>query len=91
MAKRSLDDRMAIGDEAARLLDDPMFNSLLNSITADYMNELMNTVPGSSSGVQAHAGIRGLNDIKSRLTALRNDAAMARKEVENENKKQGKG
>lgn len=76
------DQRISIGDEAARLLKDKLFNSVVNTVVRDYMADLMANSPGSEKGLIAHAGLRALDDIKNRLKALENDAVMARKDID---------
>lgn len=70
--------RIANGDEAKRLLGDRVFNSVLKTLLADHVNELVKTMPGTGEATAVHAGIIALEDIKKRLRALENDGAMAR-------------
>lgn len=72
---------MAIGGEAKRLAGSVLFQSVLNALVADYMDELMRSSPASEAGQTAHAALRGLNDIKNRLKVLENDAYVATKEA----------
>lgn len=79
--KMTAERREALAKEAERLLEDELFNGVLSALTSDYIQDLMATIPGSEKGVQAHAALRALNDIKGRLTALKNDGAVLRKEL----------
>lgn len=73
--------RLQLSDEAARLLKDELFNGVLSALTSDYIQALMQTKPGSEDGVNAHAALKALSDIKGRLTALENDGAVLRREI----------
>jgi len=82
MGKRTIEERIAVGDEAKRLLGSPLFNSVINACVADQIANLLTTTPGSEFGILAHSTLRGLDNIKQNLRALENDAAMARNEAE---------
>lgn len=75
------DQRLALSNEAKRLLGDPLFNGVLSALTKNYMVTLMNTRPGSDEGMVAHASINALEDIKKQLKALENDGVMVRKDL----------
>lgn len=79
---KTFEERVEIGDEAARLLKDKLFNTVISSIVADGITQLLNTVPGSDEAVKIHGTLVGLEQIKQRLKVLENDAAMARKEAQ---------
>jgi len=78
MSKMSINDRIALGEEAGRMLAEAsMFNGIVNSIVA-----LMGSTPGSEAGIQAHAILSALEKIKGSIKAIQNDGAMARKDAE---------
>lgn len=79
MKKLTDEQRLAVSDEAKRLLGDEVFNGVLSAMVADCIVQLISTVPGSPEGIQAHATLRGLDDIKGRLRALEGDGAVLRK------------
>lgn len=81
MAELNADQRLALSDEAKRLLSDPLFNGVLNSLLKGYMEKLVATVPGSPDGIVAHACLSALDDIKKQLRALENDGAVVRKQL----------
>lgn len=87
MAKPDINERIAVGDEAARLLaEGSLFNAIISSVTKDYIVTLMRTVPGSPEGLSAHAGLNALNNIKEAFKAIQNDGVMAKKEAEKNNR-----
>jgi hypothetical protein len=77
----TVEERIAVGDRAKELLDDPLFNGVISALTMDYMNELIDHPPGSEDGIAVHACIKGLNDIKARLRRVANDGAMAKNQA----------
>lgn len=81
MAEPTIEQRLSLSDEATRLLDDTLFNGLLNAILRDYMLDLMKTVPGTTEAMVPHAGMIALEDIKKRLTLMKNDGAVLRKKL----------
>jgi len=81
MSELSHEQRLALSNEAKRLLEDTLFNAVVNAITKDYIQTLMQTAPGSPEGISAHAGLNALNDIKSQLRALENDGVIVRKQA----------
>ena len=85
MTKPTLEQRIAVGDEAERLLNGQLFNSVVSTLVAENIADLMAVEPGSPKSVVAHAKMRALNDIKEGLRRLVNDAAMARKELKGSN------
>jgi hypothetical protein len=72
---------LAIADEAKRLLNDSLFNSVLSTLIKGHMEKLITTTPGSPEGLVAHAGLSAMDDIKKQLRALENDGAMLRKSL----------
>lgn len=83
----NVDQRLAISAEAARLIDDTVFNGVLNAITKDYITGLMDSPVGSPQSMTFHAGLNGLKDIKERLNALKGDGAVLRKKLQAEQPK----
>lgn len=73
--------RLEIADEAKRLLASPLFNGVLNSLTKDYLDQLMGNAPGSEKGTLAHSSLNAMSDIKSRLRSLENDGVMLRDQI----------
>ena len=73
-----IEERLAIADEAKRLLGDKVFNSVLKTMLADYLSDLIATKPGTTEANAAHAGVIALEGIKKRLKALENDGAVLR-------------
>lgn len=85
--KLSINERLALGDEAERLLKDgSMFNGVVNMVTKDYITQLMMTSPGSPAGLSAHAGLNALNNIKEAFRVIANDGAVARNEIKKQEK-----
>jgi len=83
MSKMSINDRITLGDEAARLLSEgSMFNGIVNAIVKEQIVILMSSAPGSEIGIQAHSVLSGLEKIKGSVKAIQNDGAMARREAE---------
>lgn len=83
MSKMSINDRIALGDEAARLLSDgSMLNGIISAIIKEQIVALMSSAPGSDVGIQAHSILSGLEKIKGSLKAIQNDGAMAKREAE---------
>lgn len=81
MSELSVEERLAISDEAKRLLASPMFNGVINSMVKNYMAALISTIPGSADAMIAHARIKGLDDIKNELRALENDGTKIRNDL----------
>lgn len=77
-----IDQRLALSNEAKRLLGDPLFNGVLSVLVKGYMQTLMNTKPGSEEGLVAHASINALEDIKKQLKSLENDGTVLRKRLQ---------
>jgi hypothetical protein len=83
MSKMSINDRIALGEEAGRMLAEAsMFNGIVNSIVKEQIVALMGSTPGSEAGIQAHAILSALEKIKGSIKAIQNDGAMARKDAE---------
>lgn len=76
-----VDQRIALGAEAKRLLSDPLFNGVLNSLIKDAMGGLMSSTPGSDQGLKAHSMLLGLNSIKDGLKSVENDGVVAAKSL----------
>jgi hypothetical protein len=81
MNELNTDQRLAIADEAKRLLNDPLFNGVIKTLVKGYMEQLVATRPGSPEGVVAHACLSAMDDIKKQLRALENDGAVVRKSL----------
>lgn len=73
--------RIANGNEASRLLEDPLFNGVLNVLLADQIVKLTGSIPGSDAGIVAHACFLGISNIKDGLRSVANDGKMAEKEA----------
>lgn len=80
---RTLEERIQLGDWAKELLAHPNFVGLCNGIVADSMAGLLSAAPGSDQARIAHMEMLAADRIKGALTVLVNDAAVARKEIEN--------
>lgn len=80
--KVPIEQRIAYGKEAARLLDDPLFNGVLNSVLKDCMTDLLKSVPGSEGGIAAHSLLLGIDKVKGSLISVKNDGIAAQKESE---------
>ena len=76
-----LSTRTANGKEAARLLEDPLFNGVLNRLLADQIVRLTSAIPGSDEGILAHSSFLGISAIKDGLRSVSNDGKMAEKEA----------
>lgn len=83
--KRSDEQRLADADEAERLLGDRVFNGVIKAIIADALVELTGCLPGSNEAFSAHCTLLSMEKIKQRLTALKNDGAILRKQLEDRN------
>lgn len=74
----TLHEKVELGEEAKRLLaPGSMFNRVVTTLTAEYMNELIQSDVGGLTASAAHASMKALNDIKGRLKMIENDATMA--------------
>lgn len=78
----NIEERIAFGDEAGRLLNSPVLNTAINTHIKDKVNELLTAPVGSQQATEIHAALKGLNALKEQLTVFKNDAAVARKELE---------
>lgn len=83
-------ERIAFGDEAGRLLLSPVLNTAINTRIKDKVNEMLTVAVGSEAAMEIHAELKGLNALKEQLTVFKNDATMARKELEKLQKTQTK-
>jgi len=82
MGKLSYDQRIAIGDEASRLLEDKLFNQVVASVIADTLSEMVATPPGDVKVGVLHARLVGMEEFKGRLRALKSDSVLAKQELE---------
>lgn len=73
--------RIAFGDQAAKLLESGVFDQAINAVMAKYISDLIEIVPGSAEGIATHASFKALSDLKNQLTAIKNDGTMAREEM----------
>ncbi len=87
--KRTFEQRVALGDWAKQLLDDPNFKAVCNGIVADSLAAMLQAAPGSDQAKMAHMEMLSADRFKNALTVLHNDAAVARKEAETRRKLQG--
>lgn len=76
--KRTPEQRIALGDWAKRLDEDPNFTALCNGMVAESLVELMGTKPGSEEATKAHISLLSAERFKQSLKMLINDATMAR-------------
>lgn len=87
-AEMTLEERIAFGDEAGRLLNSPVLNTAINTHIKDKVNELLTAPVGSQQATEIHAALKGLNALKEQLVVFKNDAAVARKEWEKQRRAQ---
>ena len=84
--KRTVEERIALGEWAKSVLEHPNFTAVMNGLVADGLVELMATKPGSPEAQNAHTRLLAADDFKNALSVLQGDAAVARKEIENRNR-----
>lgn len=82
MSELSDTEKLALGDEAKRLLDSALFNGLVSSILKEQLSVFTAEELHSPKSDTAHATIRALDDIKKSLRVLSNDAAVIRKRLD---------
>lgn len=73
----NLEERITIGREAKRLLNDPLFNGVINVLLKDAIHKLGIAKPGSEEAMAAHCSMLSLNEIKTQLKVVENDGTMA--------------
>jgi hypothetical protein len=73
--------RVILGNEAKRLLSDPLFNGVLNVLTKDAISSLMKYDPGTPQAMSAHSDMKSYERIKQQLKSVQNDGAMAEAEA----------
>lgn len=79
----SYQEKMELAEEAKRLLSPTsMFNKIVNSLVIEYHDKLMRSSLRSDEATEAHAGLKALNDIKTYLKIIENDAIMAKDKAE---------
>lgn len=69
---------LAFGDEAHRLLEDPLFNAIIASILKEQVNLLISAKVNSPESYDIHGTIKGMEYFKQSLTALYNNAIVIR-------------
>lgn len=87
MNKKTVEERIELGDWAKGLLESPNFNGVCNGIVLESMTGLLSAKPNSEQASQYHMELLAADRFKSALTVLVNDAAVARKEIESRRQK----
>lgn len=83
MSKELTDaEKLALGDEAKRMMDSPVTNGVISAILRDQLSVLAKEDLHSAKANTAHAVIRALDEFKGSLRVLANDATMIRKRLE---------
>jgi hypothetical protein len=87
--KRTFEQRVALGDWAKQLLDDPNFKAVCNGIVADSLAAMLQSLPGSDQAKMAHMEMLSADRFKNAMTVLVNDAIVARKEADMQRRLRG--
>lgn len=75
-------EKLALGDEAKRMLESAATNGVISAILRDQLSALTKEELHSPKADTAHAVIRALDEFKNALRVLANDAVMIRKRLE---------
>lgn len=64
---------------SAELDNNKVFQSIITTLTAEAIQELLTCEVGGLTAQAAHARMKALNDIKARIKGFQNDAVMMRR------------
>lgn len=79
MAKLSDAEIEQYAEMAKELEENKIFQSIITTLLAESIQELVNADVGGLTAQAAHARIKALNEIKGRIKAFQNDATMMRR------------